>query len=175
MAGTKTKVVAALKGEEAAAADLRVRAEGLAGRQATHLVSLLRETESLTRQAALAEVQIGHQREVLDRVKGDVATIGAQKAVLDREAETLRKEKDEREAERAEAEKAVAAAKKELEGVGKDVAKLEKEAAELQHEREKLEQKRERLEGELSRLRKIREDYLSNIAKFRELREEMIN
>lgn len=171
---TNGKADKAAEARKAAVIQLRAQAATLAEQQQVTLISLLRDTESLSRQAALAEVEIGHQRGVQERLRAELDVLVTKGKSLATEATTLSQQKVELEKVAAEREKDVREARKSLDGLGKTVAGLEKEAASLTREREGLEQKRVRLEEDLVRLRKVRDEYMAGIARFRALREEMV-
>ena len=171
---TNGKADKAAEDRKAAVVELRARAATLAEQQQVTLISLLRDTESLTRQAALAEVEIGHQRGIQERQRAELGLLVAKGQGLAGEATVLAKQTAEAEKLAAEREKDVREARKGLDGLAKTVAGLEKEATGLTREREGLEQKRVRLEEDLVRLRKVRDEYMAGIARFRALREEMV-
>jgi chromosome segregation ATPase len=158
----------------AVAAKMRDEARAIVDEQTNTLVTLMRETEQLTRQASMTEIEISNQRQVHIRLNADLVELETHHETLLAEGEVLDEQKDEAVAARDEVADANKATKKQITDLGKATAKLEKEASGLTREREKLEQKRQRLEEDLVRLRKIRDDYLAGIARFRALREEMI-
>lgn len=158
----------------AVAARMRDEARAIVEEQTNTLVTLMRETEQLTRQASMTEIEISNQRQVHIRLNADLTELESHHETLLAEGEVLAEQKDEAVAARDEVADANKATKKQITDLGKATAKLEKEASGLTREREKLEQKRQRLEEDLVRLRKIRDDYLAGIARFRALREEMI-
>jgi chromosome segregation ATPase len=174
----KAKTVKTAKTAEdkrlAVAARMRDEARAIVEEQTNTLVTLMRETEQLTRQASMTEIEISNQRQVHIRLHADLTELEANHEQLVGEGEVLEEQKDEAQAARDEVADGNKAVRKQIADLGKATAKLEKEASSLTREREKLEQKRQRLEEDLVRLRKIRDDYLAGIARFRALREEMI-
>lgn len=158
----------------AVAARMRDEARAIVEEQTNTLVALMRETEQITRQASMTEIEISNQRQVHIGLNGDLAQLQSSRDELVDAGESLQAEKDEAEAAHDAVLEGNRAIKKQIADLGKATHKLEKEASTLTREREKLEQKRQRLEEDLVRLRKIRDDYLAGIARFRALREEMI-
>lgn len=158
----------------ATATAMRDQARALVDEQTATLVALLRETESLTRQASLTEIEMANQRQVQARLTDDLRELQGRQAAAQAETARLATERDAAAKAAAEQERGNKELAGQIGGLGKAVDKLEKEALALTREREKLEQKRMRLEEDLVRLRKIRDDYLAGIARFRALREEMI-
>ncbi len=158
----------------AVAAKMRDEARAIVEEQTATLIGLLRETEQLTRQASMTEIEISTQRQVHIRLNADLTELETNRDALLLEGETLDEQKGEAVEARDEVADANKVVKKQISDLGKASQKLEKEASGLTREREKLEQKRQRLEEDLVRLRKIRDDYLAGIARFRALREEMI-
>lgn len=161
-------------GRAATAAAMRDQARAMLDEQTAALVGLLRDTESLTRQASLTEIEMANQRQVQARLAGELDELRTRQTSMEAETARLSAERDAAAKGCAEQERGNTALAGQIGGLGKAVDKLEKEALALTREREKLEQKRLRLEEDLVRLRKIRDDYLAGIARFRALREEMI-
>lgn len=162
------------EGRAATAAAMRDQARQMVDEQTATLVALLRDTESLTRQASLTEIEMANQRHVQARLQADLAQLQTQRAAMEAESARMAAERDTAAKAFAEQERGNKELAGQIGALGKAVDKLEKEALGLTREREKLEQKRMRLEEDLVRLRKIRDDYLAGIARFRALREEMI-
>jgi chromosome segregation ATPase len=156
-----------------AAALKQAAADVLEARNA-EMLKLLGETTEIVGATSFTEVQIQRQKDL-------IAELRDRKKAVDAEAGALKKEHDgwAKDVQAADKEKTKLASENKT--FEKRHAALSRETTKLQDRREKLkkevdglERSSERLRQDVERLEMIRKEYLDRIAKFREMREDLI-
>ncbi len=140
----------------------------------TELVSLLKEIEAITRDTMNIENEIRRQ----NLLKG---TLEAEQKALQKELQQLerqnRADDNERKAAEKERQKLFdqnVQVRSELELLENDVKRLRTENSSLSSEAEGLQATSNKLKADVDRLTALREEYLKSIAKFKEVREELL-
>ena len=138
------------------------------------LVKLLKDTEDLTRSTVGIEMEIRRQRLVQKDLFANRKVLAEELDSLEKESATLinrHKEIEKQHKKLADQKESVQEA---IDGFAKENAELGREGKSLADDVKKLEAKNGKLREDIEKLHRLKEEYMRSIAKFKELREELI-
>ncbi len=158
----------------AKAEEINTKLASLQREEEDALVALLQENEAITRNTVGVEMEIKRQKLMTKELT-------EARVVLERGLRALTSENGKIQKGKKELERDVKSLEAENSKLGTDIASLSKNNSELESqnklmkaEKEKHEATSDRLREDVARLRKLKEDYLKSIAKFKEMREDLI-
>ncbi len=137
-------------------------------RQYRKIIDMLRANELLTRDAGRINESVKKRRELKTSIEEAITELSSANEQLDKNYQRLVSEKDgllsEKEKATGENDELIASIREFTE----DISSLQKESEDLTGETAKLEKERDRLEEDVRRLSRLKEEYLANVARFRE-------
>ena len=138
------------------------------------LIRILKETEEFTRNIVSIEMEIKRQRLLQNDLFENKKKFVGELKLLDTENTQLANEYKEIEKEHKEARDQNQRSKNDIDDLGDEISQLESERKELDNNINKMNAKNTKLRDDVERLQKLKEEYLKSIAKFKEIREELI-
>lgn len=136
----------------------------------TFLTSTLKTTESLTQQIANAELDIKRNQEMQAHLENDAGGFDEKLADLKRTTEELTAQRDEKQAERFKTERQMQDLEVEIHSKAGEIESDEQKIKDLENELEKIERENKKLKNRVkvleegvTRMRKVREEYMRSI------------
>jgi len=137
-------------------------------------LNLLKENETLSRETVDTEVDIRRLLDEQARLKDSVDSLAKEQAKLGDQVKDLSGKVSAAEKERDLAKARNADLKEDLEAFEKAIHELTSENASLEKEVKKLGAQRDKLDEDVKRLRKLHEEYVKTIAKFKEEKDDLL-
>ena len=136
----------------------------------TFLTSTLKTTESLTQQIANAELDIKRNQEMQANLENDAGGFDEKLAELKATTEELTSARDEKQAERFKTERQMQDLEVEIQNKAGEIEADEQKIKDLENELEKIERENKKLKNRVkvleegvTRMRKVREEYMRSI------------
>ncbi len=141
--------------------------------QSEKIVELLKANQDLVRSTVASAQEIAKHGDRQRELEADVKELRARADELAQRARVLSEEKGQLQGTLKRGTEEQVRATDQNRSLRDQIEKLEKEQESLARENQKLEKQRDKLQGDVERLSKLREEYLSNIAKYREKKEDL--
>jgi chromosome segregation ATPase len=154
--------------------DVRNKMAGIYADEDTLLMKLLKETENLTRSTLNIEFEIKRQRTLQADLSGNNRQLAKELEVLDNENAALVEDQKEIEKEYKKLKAKNESVKADIDHLSGEKKDLDREATKLQRDVSNLETKNAKMSDDVERLQALKEDYMKSIAKFKEMRDELI-
>jgi chromosome segregation ATPase len=136
----------------------------------TFLTSTLKDTDRLTQQIANAEIDIRRNQQMGSKLQEEAEEIGTELETLQATTEELTGARDARRQEKFATERKIQELENDISSAGKEIEDgeghikdLEKELEKLERENKKLKNRVKVLEEGVTRMRKVREEYMRSI------------
>ncbi len=136
----------------------------------TFLTSTLKDTDRLTQQIANAEIDIRRNQQMGSKLKEEAEEIGGELEALQATTDELTSARDAKQQEKFATERKMQEMENDIASAGKDIEDgeghikdLEKELEKLERENKKLKNRVKVLEEGVTRMRKVREEYMRSI------------
>ena len=154
--------------------DVRNKISGIYADEDTMLMKLLKETENLTRSTLNVEFEIKRQRTLQRDLSENHRQLAKELEVLDSGNATLLEDQKAIEKEHKKLKTKSERSRAEIESLNRESQDLDREISKLQKETANLENKNSKMSEDVERLQSLKEDYMKSIAKFKEMRDELI-
>jgi chromosome segregation ATPase len=154
----------------------------IADKVSIRLMQILKSNEELTRETYLTQVETKRASALqkslssnLENYRAELQKLQVENAKLEEELKGFRNEAEQKTQKRDAMLREIEILKKEtMAGLNVECGKLADERETLSGENDKLRMKKDKLMSEVAALKKIREEYLQQIAKFKELKDELL-
>ena len=154
--------------------DVRNNMAGIYADEDSILMKLLKETENLTRSTLNIEFEIKRQRMLQRDLSGNNRQLAKELEVLDSGNAALEEDRKEIEKEYKKLKAKNESIKANIDNLSRERQELDRETTKLQKEVSNLETKNAKMSEDVERLQALKEDYMKSIAKFKEMRDELI-
>ncbi len=138
------------------------------------LVSLLKETEAMTRSMMNSEMEIRRQKLLKQGMEESKALLDSELGRIEQLNQKLLQQKENAEKKHKKLIDANERLNQNLSNLEKETLKLKKDNADLSNAVQKAETQNDTLREDIERLGKLKEEYMKSVAKFRRLRDDLI-